>query len=238
MPQENETQQNFKSLMRLLDTKNTADKLLEAFGAIVKALTSLKSETIQEQETLKQSVKDALATLELAIASIKNGIDGKDGAPGKDGRDGIDGAQGPKGEDGKDGKDGQNGKDAPFDTAEDVRNKLELLQGNERLDKSAIKGLDEEFQRVAATRGQGGGISQIALQMAMAKLIKHEVHATTSATTTITLSDRVAHNTVIWAYYNGQLMSLGQQYTVSGNTVTPAFTLDNDSEWEFTFFRG
>jgi len=31
----------------------------------------------------------------------------------------------------------------PSDTAEDIRNKLELLEGEERLDKSAVKGLEE-----------------------------------------------------------------------------------------------
>lgn len=34
------------------------------------------------------------------------------------------------------------------DTAEEIRNKLELLQDDERLDKSAIKGLQEELDRI------------------------------------------------------------------------------------------
>ena len=39
-----------------------------------------------------------------------------------------------------------------METAEVVRDKLESLQGDERLDKSAIKGLDEELKKIAETK--------------------------------------------------------------------------------------
>src|SRR3990167_991913 len=39
------------------------------------------------------------------------------------------------------------------ENAEQVRDKLETLKGNERLDKDAIKGLDEEFEKVKKTIG-------------------------------------------------------------------------------------
>jgi hypothetical protein len=55
----------------------------------------------------------------------------------------------------------------PVDVPEVVRNKLELLRGEERLDKSAIRGLDdyEEVKKKAFARqpisysGRGGGTS-------------------------------------------------------------------------------
>lgn len=50
------------------------------------------------------------------------------------------------------------------DNAEDIRNKLESLVGDERVDKSAIKGLQEELDRIlfvankSQTIGGGGGV--------------------------------------------------------------------------------
>lgn len=72
---------------------------------------------------------------------------GMQGIPGKDGRDGRDGR------DGTDGKDGKDGKDGSPDTAEDIRNKLELLSDEERLDAKYIKNLPESVQRTIVERG-------------------------------------------------------------------------------------
>jgi len=88
------------------------------------------------------------------------GKDGKDGKSGKDGRDGKDGKNGKDGVDGKNGVNGTNGKDGKDgspDMAEDIRNKLELLEGDDRLDKSAIKGLEELTSKVVFA---GGGSSK------------------------------------------------------------------------------
>lgn len=74
----------------------------------------------------------------------RDGIDGKDGKPGKDGKDGfngIDGKDGLPGRDGLDGLNGKDGKDGSPDTAEQVRDKLETLDGEDRLDAKAIKNL-------------------------------------------------------------------------------------------------
>lgn len=38
-----------------------------------------------------------------------------------------------------------------------IRDSLELLQGDERLDKSAIKGLDEELKKITVSKGAAGG---------------------------------------------------------------------------------
>lgn len=59
-------------------------------------------------------------------------------------RDGIDG------KDGKDGADGLDGKDGSPDTPEEVRDKLETLQGEERLDASAIKNLPSLIEKESA----------------------------------------------------------------------------------------
>lgn len=106
------------------------------------------------------SKKDILRELNQIAASIRNGRDGSDGKDGKNGKDGRDG---------RDGKDGKDGKDAiiteqhlieaasiaagliqlpDFPTLitqepEAIRNALELLQDDARLDIKAIKGLPE-----------------------------------------------------------------------------------------------
>lgn len=114
------------------------------------------------EERVKE-IQDAVPNLEQILATIrcKDGVDGNDGEsikgdkgdrgekgdtvvgpPGRDGRDGRDGIDGRDGESivGPPGKDG---KDGSPDTPEEVRDKLEILKGDERLDKTAIKGLDE-----------------------------------------------------------------------------------------------
>lgn len=101
-------------------------------------------------------------------------IVGPQGPPGEDGQ-GLAGEQGPPGKDGKDGRDGVDGKDAEpldldrivplvlkqinipkpkdlkfeYETADQLRNKLESLKGDKRLDISAIKGMDDWASKVA-----------------------------------------------------------------------------------------
>jgi len=82
----------------------------------------------------------------------ESGLDGKDG---KDGRDGVDGRDGKNGKDGRDGKDGKNGEkgekgdkgdagDLKNISPQELRDLLELLQGDERLSFKAIKINDDD----------------------------------------------------------------------------------------------
>lgn len=101
------------------------------------------------------------------------GVDYFDGVDGKDGRDGVDGYSpvkgldyfdGEKGDKGEPGAPGAPGKDGSPDTPKEIRDKLESLKKDDRLDKSAIKGLDDlEDRLVQATqiRFQGSGYSGI-----------------------------------------------------------------------------
>lgn len=77
----------------------------------------------------------------------ENGIDGKDGqdgVAGKDGKDGVDGEDGVDGIDGKDGVDGHIKDLSP----QEIRDSLELLTEDERLDASAIKGFEETLKSI------------------------------------------------------------------------------------------
>lgn len=69
------------------------------------------------------------------------GKDGKNGKDGKDGKNGLNGLDGKDGKDGIDGKNGLDGKDGSPDKPEDIKQKLESLEGDDRLDAKAIKNL-------------------------------------------------------------------------------------------------
>ncbi len=142
-----------KSLKGKLDGKDK--ELEESIAALEKGL--------REDMTIESSdVRDQLGILRQKIKDIKlrKGDKGDRGEPGK------------AGEPGAPGKDADSAllakqitetieKDLPkFGTA--FRDGLELLQGDERLDKSAVKGLDEEFTKVrgeisSIPSGGGGG---------------------------------------------------------------------------------
>ncbi len=106
-----------------------------------------------------------------------DGIDGKvitgiDGVDGKNGKDGIDGKNGTNGIDGKNGIDGGNGLDG-IDSDEEailenlennlpklggkIRDSLELLQGDDRLEMSAILDLEKELKKIKKSKSVGGG---------------------------------------------------------------------------------
>ncbi len=79
------------------------------------------------------------------------GPQGQEGRPGKDGKDSqVPGPKGDKGDPGQNGQDGKNGVDGNIKevSPQEVRDLLELLQGDERLDVSAIKGLDERLKKI------------------------------------------------------------------------------------------
>ena len=112
----------------------------------------------------KQSLIDFINAKELEeLLKVERGPAGPKGDKGD---------KGDPGRDGRDGRDGRNGQDAqPLDIQEaislienelpqlgtEIRNGLELLTGDERLDKSAIKGLEEIEQLARTPKGGGGG---------------------------------------------------------------------------------
>ncbi len=105
----------------LKDTKERGMKDMDAFKNEMRVC--MENEVVAAEEVyekLSESIKKK-------VEAVRDGIDGKS-------------IIGPKGEDGKDG--------SP-DTPEQVRDKLEILEGDDRLDKSAIKGLEDLFKGLA-----------------------------------------------------------------------------------------
>lgn len=141
---------------RELASKNAALPLiLDKLAEIEDRLDKLPSEDSQIEKT---AVKFAAEITKMHDGTDgvdgkdgKEGIDGVDGKNGKDGRDGKDGKQGsagpqgPAGRDGRDGIDGKNGLDGSPDTADTIRNKLELLPEGEKLAIEAIEDLRKEL---------------------------------------------------------------------------------------------
>lgn len=123
-------------LYKIVRNSLTREEFTRAFKGVVDAVASAK--------------KDLESKIDARLSQIKNGKDGRDGKDGKT----VIGPQGPRGREGKQGKTfialrgekGQNGKDGSPDTPEDIVIKLESLDGEDRLDASAIKNLPEFVQ--------------------------------------------------------------------------------------------
>lgn len=77
----------------------------------------------------------------------RNGVDGKNGKDGRDGRDGRDGADGINGKDGKDGEI----KDL---SPQEIRDSLELLSDDERLDAKYVKGIKNHDPEIATLQNR------------------------------------------------------------------------------------
>lgn len=122
--------ESFKFLSQIIvDNKLASDSDRETLlGEINDVLNKIVLESkarVLERSQFNQALKTAVLELETLVHDISL-------TPGEKGNDGPPGPPGRKGDDGRDG--------SP-DSAEDVRNKLELLEGEERFDAKYIKNL-------------------------------------------------------------------------------------------------
>jgi len=103
---------------------------------------------------------------------------------------------------------------------EPIRDGLELLQGDERLDVSAIKGLQELLDGLKTTRvGGGGGFSKMAMDIHF--LDPYVPTGTVNGVNTdFVLSNTPSPATSLKVYKDGQKMRLSVDYTLSGRTIT------------------
>lgn len=143
------------------------------------------------------------------------------GPPGKPGIAGKDSTiPGPPGQPGSP---GMPGKDGSPDTPQDIAKKVNTL--TEAIDLTVLKGWkrwSDNIQKALKERGggkpSGGGMGNI----------QHEVTVVTSATTTVSTTYTVGGSGyALWLYYNGQGLTRGTHYTVSGKTITLLFTPDD-----------
>ena len=104
------------------------------------------------------------------------------------------------------------------DTPVEVRNKLEILKGEERLDKSSIRGLEDELKTIServSTSSRTVGLA--ARQLRGAKFS----FAGNDATRAFTLPNEPAmKGLAIWAYYQGAWLQPDVHFVVTGKTFT------------------
>lgn len=160
----------------MTDLTDAQKKKLERLGSVVEGGNVSILEYLNELEDTFEArlneVKDSIPDLETVAERIKgtDGADGNDGEAGEQGSEGKKGDTGPEGKQGKDGKDGRdgrdgrdgvdgrdaidgtNGLDGSPDTADDIRNKLELLPEGEKLSIDAI----EDLRNLLETNGKDG----------------------------------------------------------------------------------
>lgn len=145
-------------------TKEQRLKMLAAAEIVDGGDMAVIKKLIEIQDSVESGIKEIESTLEMTrgvASTIENGKDGLNGRDGIDGRNGVDGRDGTNGRDGRDGKNGLNGKDGTSgldglngqdgspDNAKQVRDKLESLKEDERLDISAIKGIDQKDSKLS-----------------------------------------------------------------------------------------
>lgn len=105
----------------------------------------------------------------------------------------------------------------PSDTPEQVRDKLETLKGDDRLDKSAIRGLDEELKSIKSIKGTtSGGM----FGMKQMRMVSFSFTGNDSDTVFYLPKEPGAKGYAIWAYYQGQHLQLGTHFTVANKTFT------------------
>ena len=148
-----------ESLLKLVDESITKEDFVKSFENVISLVIQIQKNTGNAIDRIEETYNELMNKIKsdntLSLEEIKSQANKKmaslrDGIDGKDGRDGIDG---------KDGNDGKDGKDGSPDTPEQVRDKLESLTGEERLDFTAIKGLEnikeegKEIKFVGGSRG-------------------------------------------------------------------------------------
>lgn len=141
--------QKQEALKNLAEIINAPQKIADII-AILHDIAKAQLDTGQ----LKRAIESAHLELRQGIAQLRNGEDGKDST--------VPGPKGDKGDPGESitGPRGPKGNDGSPDTPKQIRDKLETLKGDERLDRSAIKGLDDELKRIDSKSNTSFAISR------------------------------------------------------------------------------
>lgn len=156
----------------------------------------LINKALKEQEAGMNFIRDK-------VRSIKSGIDGKSGKDGKDGISGID------------------GKDGNIITPVEIADKLEELEGDDRLDVKAIKNLEYRLEELEGRPmgGTGAGVGKLALQ---AHFIDDETPsgAINGTNKAFVLANTPVPPASVKVFADGQRLNLTEDYTFLTRTIT------------------
>ena len=184
MPYTDKEINKFKKLLKLKDDSDLVlfDEIQEIRDEMEKEISKFKEMVAGIEKKLPdiyQLLRITQGNIGKPGPQGDQGEQGPQGEPGKDGKDGVDGKDGKDGQPGRDGKDGQDGKDADEQAiinavqskikvpaieeiekdlpklGTSIRDSLELLQGDDRLEMSAIKGLDDKLKEVETASKKG-----------------------------------------------------------------------------------
>lgn len=150
-----------QQLLKLLNDGLTKDEFVKSFANVVDLVKKMQAQNASEVAAMHRSIEllskkvanDAttdVAALTKQITEIATSLISKydDKEKAIDAK--VAGVR--DGRDGEDGQDGINGKDGSPDTAEQVRDKIESLTGDDRIDISSIKGLEDYAETAQLAR--------------------------------------------------------------------------------------
>ena len=206
--------EKLEALLKMMNESLTKEDFTNAFKALTTFIKNVR-------DGLDLRFNKLEAKINAKVSLLKDGKDGKDGADGKDGINGTKGDKGDKGEKG-DSIQGLNGADGSPDTPEIIRDKLEVLEGDEELKLESIeklkKRIDELEERPLGGKG-GGGFSKAHLEM---KMIDNETPSGTinGVTTDFTLANIPNPPESLQVFRGGALQSVTEDYTLSSKTLT------------------
>ncbi len=142
-----------EKLLAVLNVANADYVSVDDFAESLKVFLTLLQDSKQVNETERQKLISEIQTFYSEFESSKNNLGELISSKTTELRGMINSLalkieniklqKGDTGETGPQGPQGEAGKDGSPDSAEDIRNKLELLSGDERLDRASIRGLDE-----------------------------------------------------------------------------------------------
>lgn len=241
--------QLFAKSDKLAKFTNQVDSI-SLMGELLEAVKSIRTtlEVGQGVQDIKSRLSELIVSIQGTMASIHR-IRRIRGVRGKKGEKGDKGDRGEKGDKGDRGLDGRNGIDADatdiitraskiaseiavdelrklipeveLDTPEQIADKLEELKGDKRLGIGAIKDLADKLKELEdrPIGGGGGGVSKMALD---AHFIDDEtptgsINGTNKA---FVLANTPNPTSSLKVYLDGQRMSITEDYTFSGRTIT------------------
>lgn len=209
------------------------------------------TETMTEQimakltpEIMKKTEDMALAIVEKWTKGIKKGDKGDKGDIGLQGESivgpkgdsitGQVGRTGEKGDPGKSiiGKEGKSGKDGSPDKPEDIIEKINTLE--EKINpktirnfEKIIKTLSDSIREVRVKKTNGGGRGSGGYGNWITEAPSGDID---SSNTTFTLTNNPAtQGRALILLFNGQVLEYGNQFSISGKTITTLFTPETGS---------
>lgn len=222
------------AFIKLLKDLPSRKEFVESFKNVVERVKSFESKLTSDFQnlvsTINKKADDSFKRLEDRVNKELKGVDGKDGKNGKDGRDGVNGATGPKGDTGPQGAQGisgKDGRDGSPDDAFDTRNKLELLDGEERLKLEAIRGLEDLIKDIKELKARpSGGPGRSLLQLYVNGAKKGAVQYLNITGSGVSYSSASGRNDVTITGGTGSLAVLTATGTVDDSNKTFTFATE------------